>query len=310
MRLPRLFAFLFVGCLFAGFGAGMISQGQAQGLIWSLPADGTQVRFEGTVRQVIYRPQNLNGDLELEWIRHLTIKSVGRESAEYDGREVSCRWIEIKATTGTSAGGLVPGPVGERIYKVLIPEESVIGVTHDDKNIPVSFLPIVKGYKKIGEAPTMEIQGNLLQVYPLLTMLPHYRTLEQANALGEDPGIRLGPVTAKQLRGQKVMESRSSRSTSESQLWLSDDVPFGIAKWTIRQSREKKGNSETRDNFSIYSATNVEMEAHEVTNDAQSELVIPMAGQPQPFDPNNPPTTTPPFGQPTTNPPTSGLTTP
>jgi hypothetical protein len=72
----------------------------AQGLIVRLPKDGSWVRYEGNVKQVEFRPEAPEGNIQMEWIQHLTIKSVGREQALYHGKQVPCRWVEIKIVTG------------------------------------------------------------------------------------------------------------------------------------------------------------------------------------------------------------------
>ncbi len=126
----------------AGLFAGSLDRAaEAQGLIVRLPKDGAWVRFEGTVKQVEFRPDAPEGDISMEWIEHLTIKSVGREQAVFHGKQVPCRWIEIKVVTGKpSESGVEAGPVGERIYKILVPEERVTGAVADGDKIPV-FLP-------------------------------------------------------------------------------------------------------------------------------------------------------------------------
>ena len=109
----------------------------AQGLILNLPKkDGAWVRYEGTVKQVEFRPDAAEGDITMEWIQQLTIKSVGSETATFRGKQIPCRWIEIKIVTGKpSESGIESGPVGERIYKVLVPEERVIGGLADGGKI-------------------------------------------------------------------------------------------------------------------------------------------------------------------------------
>ena len=121
--------------LFAALVCLSLSQSvSAQGLIWNLPEDGSLVHYEGTYRQVEAQPGSSEGNLEMEWIRHLTIKSVGKEDAEYRGQTVPCRWIEFKLQTGRVKDGLIAtGTVGERIYKVLVPESAIIGQTRNRK---------------------------------------------------------------------------------------------------------------------------------------------------------------------------------
>jgi hypothetical protein len=247
----------------------------AQGLLWSLPEDGTWVRHEGTYTQVETRPDSIEGDLQIEWERWLTISSVGREMAEFNNETVPCRWIEIKVETGKgSETGIDAGPIGARIVKVLVPESRVMGKQIDEDQIPVAFIPIVKGYRKIGENPTEEIEAKVLQIFPMVSMLLHYPTI-QSTGEEEDPDVRLGPVTATKLKGSYKMENLYSRSENEATLWQSDEVPFGLAKWSVVLLREAKDASESREEFRQVSEITEEMSAHLTGNDAQSELATP-----------------------------------
>ncbi len=86
-----------------------------------------------------------------------TDHQVGRERIRpcFNGKQVPCRWIEIKVLTGKpSESGVEPGPVGERIYKILVPEERVVGDVADGEKIPFSFLDIVKGFRKMAATMT------------------------------------------------------------------------------------------------------------------------------------------------------------
>jgi len=171
---------------------GFCETARAQGLILNLPKDGAWVRFEGTVKQVEFRPEAPEGDISMEWIEHLTIKSVGREEAVHNGKKVPCRWVEIKVLTGKpSESGVEPGPVGERIYKVLVPEERVIGEVADAEKIPFSYLDIVKGFRKMGGTVTPIPVGSrgtegVFQVYPLVGPLMHYDAVEAAGRGDEE----------------------------------------------------------------------------------------------------------------------------
>jgi len=261
--------------LFVGLLAFAVVPASAQGLIWSLPEDGTWVRYEGTYTQVETRPDSIEGDLQIEWTRWITINSVGQEMAEFNDETVPCRWIEIKVETGkASETGVDAGPIGARIVKVLVPESRVIGKQVDEDQIPVAFLPIVKGYRKIGDSPTEEIKAKVLQIYPTVSMLMHYPTVESTGEQ-EDPDVRLGPVTATMLKSSYKMESLYSRTVNEATLWRSDEVPFGLAKWSVVLVREAKDSSKPRDEFRQVSEVTEEMSAHLTGNDAQSELATP-----------------------------------
>lgn len=250
----------------------------AQGLIWSLPKEeGTWVRYEGTYIQTEVRSASNDEDLTIEWIRHLTIKSLKSEMADYNGEMVACRWIEIEQITGKpSETGIDPGPTGKRVYKVLVPENRVLGTRVDEDNIHVSFLPIVKGYRRIGDGEVKPISAKALQVYPMLSLLMHYKTITSESDDPVDPEIPLQKtVTSRMFKGVYKMESPTSRSTNEGHLWRSDDVPFGLAKWTVKMDREAKDTREPRNLFQMVSRVAVEMSAHEIGNGAQSNLVIP-----------------------------------
>ena len=118
----------------------------AQGLIFQLPEDGTGVEYRGEIIQENVRPDIAEGKETLKWDREISIKSVGREEAEFQGVVQPCRWIEIKVITGDpGAAGIDPGPVGARIYKVLVPESKVLDKPIDADLVPNVMLPIVRG---------------------------------------------------------------------------------------------------------------------------------------------------------------------
>ncbi|MFN9720612.1 MAG: hypothetical protein ACK58L_18085, partial [Planctomycetota bacterium] len=100
----------------------------AQSLLFNLPEDGKMVEYEGEIVQ----SSGPDDPKPLEWAYELIIKSVGQEQAEFEGKVQPCRWIEIKTVTGKAgAAGIDPGPVGARIFKVLIPESRIIGEWQD-----------------------------------------------------------------------------------------------------------------------------------------------------------------------------------
>jgi hypothetical protein len=254
---------------------------QAQGLIWKLPPVGHWVKYEGTFKQ--YETQFDSGDGEpLTWSRHMWIKSLDAEQAEFKGRTVECRWVEIKIQTGgTSAAGVDTGRVGERIYKVLIPEESVIGHWRDSENIPVEYLPIVKGYRKISDvdATPKVITTPMLQVFPMVSLVRHYKDMTRSETpenvkIGTGNGPKDLPCT--KLTGSIQQESKTRRILHETTLFRSDDddVPFGLAKWTVKITQDEKGSVEPRTEFENATEITVEMTAQDSGVDATSDLVI------------------------------------
>jgi len=246
---------------------------QAQGLLWNWPEDGTWVRYEGEYQQ---SPEDTELK-EVTWIRHLIIKSVGRETVDYKGESVVARWIELKAITGKAGEtGLDPGPVGTVIYKVLIPEQTKLGRLEDEKGLPVTTIPVVKGYYKIAEGQEpKQLKTNVLQVNPLLTWLRHYRTLKDDPGGDQAISIPAGEVTARKYTADFRMESKSSRTVEKATLWRSDEIPFGLAKWSVDIEFFQKGFTQPRSAFQRQSEVRVSMSAHDSGTDAQSELVIP-----------------------------------
>ncbi|MCA9074892.1 MAG: hypothetical protein KDA93_07665 [Planctomycetaceae bacterium] len=247
---------------------------QAQGLIWNLPPDGSWVRYEGTYSQLVRRPNSTEGDLTLEWTRHLTIKSVGTSDEQIGDETVPCRWLEFKVVTAQPAAILEPGPGGDRIYKILVPERSILGRVNDDANIIVSFIPVVRGYRKIGDEDPQPIESGVFQIYPMVSYLRHYRQLEAESDTPQQTDIPLGVVPAVALRGRMITESTETRSTNEGNLWRSEDVPFGLAKWAVRDTREEKHATQSRDLFRETMEVSIEMSAHESGKDAVTELDV------------------------------------
>jgi hypothetical protein len=258
----------------------------AQGLIWSLPEEeGTWVRYEGEYKQTEFRPGVATGDQVFNWRRNVTIKSLvtpeEHKTAMYRGRQVTCRWIEIKVETGKPGEqGLDTGPAGARLYKVLIPESRVFGTlvqnrSVDADGIPVSFLPIIRGYRKLGNRKEEVIKTKVLQIYPAISLLKHYKVLRPETGEPEDPALEaLGAVNAIKWIGAETLQSRVSQSEHSSEIWLSREVPFGLARWSVKVTRSRKRETDPRDDFSKRTETTVEMKAVAVGTDAKSELAV------------------------------------
>lgn len=263
--------------LLACAGFWVLGNGQnaaAQGLIVSLPKDGTWVRFEGTVKQIEYRPDAPEGNISMEWIQHLTIKSVGTETAEFRGKQVPCRWIEIKVTTGKSSeSGVDAGPVGDRLYKVLVPEVRVVGQTVDRERIPFSFLDVVKGFRKIG-GEMKPVPPGALQVFPLIAPVMHYDAIAASGSATEEIQTPNGAVKTKKFKAKRQIESPTLRTTNEADLWRceTDSVPFGLARWTVKTTLEKKASTQPRSDYKPATQMTIEMTAHEWGTGAKSEL--------------------------------------
>ena len=249
----------------------------AQGVVCQLPEDGTWVKFEGTYAHSEVRD---GGKLEINpWIEHVWIKSVGAEMAEYRGEMTPCRWIEIKMERGRELEGKIDtGLTGTVIYKVLIPESAVIADNVDGEGVPVSFLPLIKGYRKMGKADPKEITEPALQLYPLGILVGYFRELKQIEE-SVDPEVGLENVkTASQWQGQVAAERPSSRTITESTIWKSPSVPFGVARWSAKITREVKDGNAPRDDFKPNSEVAIEMKARETGKggpNSTSELMMP-----------------------------------
>jgi len=250
----------------------------AQGLVWNLPQeDGVGIRYEGTYTQLVKRPNAVEGDATLTWTRRLKISSVGKEEAEFRGKTQPCRWIEFKLQTGRpKEGDIDVGPGSMRIYKVLMAESIIRGeVTEpiaEGRDIYVSYLPIVKGFRKIGDEPAQPIDPLVLQVTPAISQLQHYRNLTASGPASEIQ-IPIGNVSGTLFKGSAVVESLTRRVTSTGEIFRSETVPFGVAKWTARTVTEEKPSTAPRTDFVVIAEITEEMSAHEILSGAESELI-------------------------------------
>lgn len=269
----RLFPML--GLVVAAWFAACGSAAQAQILIWSIPKDeGAWIRFEGSYKQTQARPESNAGDEVFEWRNELTISSVGSVQATFDGAEVPCRWVEFKTVTKANDLDKLPGPGGTYIYKVLIPETKVIGKATDDDGIPVTLIPIVKGYRKVGARDVEAVSERALVIYPTIAPLTYYPDLKaDDSAAGElQLPVSTDPVAVKLFKGNRVLQNNISRSTNVGEQWVTDALPFGLAKFQVNLTREEKGLTQSVDEFRRKSLVEVEMSAVAQGTEAKSEL--------------------------------------
>lgn len=243
----------------------------AQGLIFQLPEDGMAVEYQGTLTQ----GSSADDDNALKWTCELSIKSVGREDAEYQGQMQPCRWIEIKTITGKAGeAGIDPGPVGSRIYKVLVPESKIIGESRDSSGIANDMLPIVRGFRRLGEEGVEPIKTPALRFYPTIALLTSYPDPEVIATNAVPEVILQGPqLSAVHRKGKVVMESQKTRSTNEGEYWVSKDVPFGLARWIVTVTSEEKDLAAARSEFRTTVVKKVDMQLRQIRQNAESELV-------------------------------------
>ncbi len=248
----------------------------AQNLIATLPPeDGAWVRLEGDHVEKKSRSEAGEGDLELPWRSELTIKSVGKEEAEFQGAMVPCRWIEFRSEfkavqSAAKEGAIQPDPFGTRIYKVLIPEQAVTIEAKDDKGLPISFIPVIKGYRKIASREAQPVTEKVISVYPMISLLTHYPNWAAGeSAMVDSP---LGSLAATEWKGARVLSSSTIRSSNEGQLFLSEQVPFGVARVKVKVQRFEKDATAADDAFKLAAEINSDLIAVETGTDAQSEL--------------------------------------
>ncbi|MDB5334807.1 MAG: hypothetical protein JWN70_426 [Planctomycetaceae bacterium] len=252
----------------------------AQGLLWNLPDDGAVVEYAGKYTNKQERPGSNDGPLELEWDSRLTIQSVGEETAEFEGLPTPCRWIEFKLVTGKPStkgveadAGIDPGPNGTRIYKVLIPVSKIKGQLRDDDGLPVTYLPIVKGYRKIGQQPAHAVKEKVLAFYPVLGLFANYLDLKPEGEATDLDLPNLGAVKTKMWKGSLKLQNQTSKSENVGEIWLSEDIPFGWAKYHVKLIRQEKDITAAVTAFAPAAEIEVEMTVvKKETSGAKSEI--------------------------------------
>lgn len=246
----------------------------AQGLIWNLPEDGTEVVYGGTLTQTDVRPGG--AATEMTWDSRLVIRSVGTQDVRYRGETVPGRWVEFESATGRATEqGIDTGPVGARVYKVLVAEPAVTGKAADERGIPASFLPIIEGYVKVADQPPQKLATTAFEVYPALSLLMNYKPNELTReAEGQEVESPAGRFAATQYAAKATIESPSGRVENTATLVVSPDMPFGPVRWTATAVRSTKDPNQTRDAYLEASRVESQMEAKEINRNARSVLDV------------------------------------
>ena len=266
--------------MMAGSGA------MAQGLLWRLPQEeGKWIRFEGTYKQTVHRPNNAAGDLNVEWAKHLTMKSLKKEEVEWRGMTQPAWWIEIKVVTGHVKEGIIDaGPGGLKIYKVLVPQGAIQGKINEEvapgREVYVSYIPIVKGYRKVGDEAAQPIDSGNFDLYPVVSQLRHYRDLESSG--DETLQTPLGDVAGSVWKGTAVSENRTQRISTTAEIGRTDDPKFlfGVARWTATVTTEEKISTAPRSDFQPRVEIAETMSAIETGDGAESEILADDAAAP------------------------------
>lgn len=258
-----------IGCLFAAAPA------SAQGLLWNLPDDGTEVIYGGSLTQEDVRP---DGEVvSMSWDRQLIIRSVGVQETTWDNETAPGRWIELELRTGRATEqGIDPGPIGTRIYRVLVAEPAVTGTIADQKGIPNAFLPIAEGYVQVGDRAPQKLESSALQGYPVLTLLMNYKPDEiQIESENEPVDVPAGQYTATKFAASATLESPAGKVENTATLSTSPDMPFGLVRWEATVERSTKDPNQTRDAYVLSSSLKEVMEARAINQNAQSVLAVP-----------------------------------
>lgn len=258
----------------------------AQGLIWKLPKqEKFTITYGGTYMQQDVPAATNDANAKKPQIRReLVVKSLGRDKAYHNGKLVDCRLLEFIISTGEIVEGEIAdsGPGARRIYKALVPESAIVGGTHDKDGIVFSMLPVatdqsgktIYGLIKIGDAPARPIKAPVLQPYPMLTLLQHYRSLKPEPAAGAVTiaNMNVAPNEYKKYTAKKVIESPSSRSTNTAEIIQTNRVPTGLGAWKVTLVREEKNAAQGRNEFKKVTTITTNMVCRKIDMDANSEL--------------------------------------
>jgi hypothetical protein len=194
-----------------------IQAARADGLIYQLPADGTQVRYDNEVTF------NNNGQ-ERTSTNSLTLSSVGVTTVDSE----KCRWIEIKNVTKTDSGERIT------IAKFLIPEKDL----GKDKS-PGDHL--IRGWIKRGDnepQPITDLKGpqtRLLVAY-LAGPPQNSRDLDKTEIDG-----KLGKLSCRGVAGdyEFVVDNGSLSVAMENR--LNEKAPFGVVSAVWKFERKQNG---------------------------------------------------------------------
>lgn len=267
---PRVIgaAFVITACLL------LAPRADAQGLVWNLPPDGTEVVYGGTMTQT--EPAASGQESVMTWDRQLIIRSVGTQQVAIDGKQVPARWIEFELKTGQrTEQGIMTGPAGTRIYRLLVAESAITGKAADERGIPNAFLPIIEGYEKIGEQPPRTLESGAFEAYPVLALIMNYKANE-LKAAGEEPvEAPAGQFTATKYVGETTIESRSTRAANQATMFVSPDMPFGLVKWEATTTHSTKDPNQPRDAFTVATVVTTNMEARAINQNARAVLTVP-----------------------------------
>jgi hypothetical protein len=196
---------------------------RGDGLIYKLPADGTQVVYDLNIA----RHKSGEPGSERKVTGTLSIAAVGKKKV--DGTD--CRWIEftMKMT--------YQGRERNVVYKLLIPESDLGKGKYPLSNVKQAWTKQRDSVRQISDA-----SGR--QAGPLPSFLPNpLKEAKKAKATLIETGA--GKLSAKKLTARTEYEqgdaNRTDKFTVAYELQLADKTPFGVAggKMTIKEYRNR-----------------------------------------------------------------------
>jgi hypothetical protein len=214
---------------------------RADGLIFQLPPDGTQVRYdtEGTF---------VNNGQERMIKGSLTVSSVGKTTAE--GEE--CRWIEFKNVFRTD--------MGERILiaKCLVPEKDLGKGKSAGEHL-------IRAWIKQGDSEPQEIRdlkGRGARMLAGYLAGPPNNPGELASADIET--LPLGKLSCAGVTGSQEFQRENGSQTINFETRLNEKAPFGVvsALWKF----------EFQSNGQVVGSGTTKMTLAEINTTALSEL--------------------------------------
>ena len=154
-----------------------------------------------------------------------------------------------------------------------IKNTGVVRIGYREASIPFSFLDVIKGFRKTGGQVTPIPPGSL-QVFPLIAPVMHYEAVDVAGSENEEVPLPGGAVKTQKFKAKRTIESSTDRSVNEAEIWRGDGntVPFGLVRWTVKTTLERKDATQPRQGYKPVTQTNVEMTAHEWGTGAKSEV--------------------------------------
>jgi hypothetical protein len=197
----------------------------ADGMIHKLPADGSWVRFD-----VTGEGQKPGGEVAVSLKGTLTLKSVGRE--QVDG--IECRWIEFEMTLEIQSGDRKSEKT--ELFKLLIPETYLVTSQNPRAHV-------LKAWKRdaAGATQELDLKGRNAREVESLDELLNGGLAKSEKSEGVEIKTPGGTFPCTRLDGKE--SSASGNIDLETQTWLTDKVPFGVAAYRHSKMRKRAGES-------------------------------------------------------------------